>query len=265
MTQLQVFRWRPLTHPRHLWIRCSVCRFSTINEDKHLRGWEETSTTPRSYRCPACSEQERMSERVVWCRYCRRALTPDQATELTNTRTGATTWVCRPVAGSLCFRNSSRSIEGERIVAVGDGEGAASGRGSAPAIPSQRNAHIQSTGRRRMSPVMTTCLSCRRLIPSGRSRCQDCTRAKERARNQRRAPEMQFYQSAPWKKLSRATLEGATACAHCGAVNEPLSADHLLTIRSRPDLALEPTNVVPACRSCQLRRQYSPGGGRSAR
>ncbi len=50
--------WRPLSRPpRRLWIACSTCRYSTINEDKALRGWQETATTPRRYRCRYCSEE----------------------------------------------------------------------------------------------------------------------------------------------------------------------------------------------------------------
>ncbi len=73
---------------------------------------------------------------------------------------------------------------------------------------------------------------------------------------------MQFYQSAPWKKLARAVVEAANRCAYCGASDVPLTADHVLTLRRRPDLRLEPSNLVAACRSCQLRKQYGPDGGR---
>ena len=58
MTQLSLFHWRPITHPRLLWIQCSVCRYGTLNEDKHLRGWQETSGLPHRYRCADCSRKE---------------------------------------------------------------------------------------------------------------------------------------------------------------------------------------------------------------
>ncbi len=49
-------KWQPLKHPpRRIWVGCIQCRFSTINEDRHLRGWEESVTTPRSYRCASCA------------------------------------------------------------------------------------------------------------------------------------------------------------------------------------------------------------------
>jgi hypothetical protein len=57
MKQLTLFAWRPLTHPpRRLWVQCSRCRYATINEDKALRGWQETDGAPRRYRCPDCAE-----------------------------------------------------------------------------------------------------------------------------------------------------------------------------------------------------------------
>jgi len=50
--------WRALSRPpRRLWVPCSSCHFSTINEDKALRGWQETTTKPRRYRCDECVER----------------------------------------------------------------------------------------------------------------------------------------------------------------------------------------------------------------
>ena len=52
--------WRPLSRPpRKLWVRCSTCRTSTLNEDRHLRGWQESTSTPRRYRCAECAEIDR--------------------------------------------------------------------------------------------------------------------------------------------------------------------------------------------------------------
>jgi len=109
--------------------------------------------------------------------------------------------------------------------------------------------------------VKRACLGCHRLIDRG-SRCPACTATKERARNLRRAPEVSFYGSAAWQALSRRVVAGASACTYCGATGLTLTADHVLTLRARPDLALSEHNVRPSCRSCQLRRQYLPGGGR---
>ena len=49
--------WRPLTRPpRRLWVRCWCCLTSTLNEDRHLRSWQESITTPRCFRCDECAE-----------------------------------------------------------------------------------------------------------------------------------------------------------------------------------------------------------------
>lgn len=103
---------------------------------------------------------------------------------------------------------------------------------------------------------------CPNIIPASRTRCVPCTSLKDKARNARRAPEMAFYGSAAWQALRRRVVAGADRCAHCGIRGEPLTADHLLTIRAAPHLALDEANVRASCRSCQLRRQYEPGGGR---
>jgi hypothetical protein len=51
--------WRPLSRPpRRLWVPCVECRYSTINEDRALRGWRETTTTPRRYLCAVCARDE---------------------------------------------------------------------------------------------------------------------------------------------------------------------------------------------------------------
>lgn len=52
--------WRALSRsPRKLWVACSRCRYSSINEDKALKGWQETVSLPRRYRCSDCSEVDR--------------------------------------------------------------------------------------------------------------------------------------------------------------------------------------------------------------
>ena len=107
------------------------------------------------------------------------------------------------------------------------------------------------------------CLSCHALIDRG-PRCQPCSRARDRARNARRTDEFRFYGSAAWQALSRRVVAGASCCAHCGGVGMKLTADHVVTLRRRPELALDEANVVASCRSCQLRRQYLPGGGRAS-
>lgn len=51
--------WYLIKHqPRRLWVGCATCHYSAINELNLLRraGWQETSDTPRRYRCGDCAE-----------------------------------------------------------------------------------------------------------------------------------------------------------------------------------------------------------------
>ena len=103
------------------------------------------------------------------------------------------------------------------------------------------------------------CLTCG--IPTTRTRCPEHTRAKYRERQATRPLfEVQLYASADWRRLADAVVEAADRCHWCGTSRlvVPLTADHVLTVRNRPDLALEPGNVVAACRSCQNIRIRRP-------
>jgi hypothetical protein len=114
--------------------------------------------------------------------------------------------------------------------------------------------------------VMRVCLGvpdgprCGKLIRSG-SRCIDCRRATWRLRQRHRDPrEVAFYGSAAWKRLARAVVDAADACATCGTPKTMavLTAGHRLSVRSHPDLALHPSNVLPQCRACQERYKRQP-------
>ena len=106
--------------------------------------------------------------------------------------------------------------------------------------------------------MMRACLSCKRLINRG-SRCVECQRAEWRRKNRLRpAYERAVYGSAGWRKLSLAVTRGATGCHWCGARAVELTGDHVTPVRAAPHLALDPSNVVAACRSCQERRKLRP-------
>jgi hypothetical protein len=110
-------------------------------------------------------------------------------------------------------------------------------------------------------PVRRSCLSCGRLIPAKMSRCVECQHARWRQSNQRRPRfEVELYASAAWKRLASSVVLSADRCHWCGtsAYLVKLTADHILTVRDRPDLAVEPSNVVASCRSCQERRKQRP-------
>ncbi len=104
------------------------------------------------------------------------------------------------------------------------------------------------------------CSQCRALVDS-----VGYQRHYEACRNRKRQGEFSFYSSAGWQGLRRQVVAASVACHWCGSAGVPLTADHVRTIRTRPDLALDPSNVVAACRSCQVKRQYQPGGGRTTR
>jgi hypothetical protein len=93
------------------------------------------------------------------------------------------------------------------------------------------------------------CLGCGRVttgIP-----CPRCSVLEGR----RRAPARSIYDSAAWHRLARAVVSGASRCHWCGRTGVRLSADHVLGLRARPDLALDPSNLVPRCYACQNQRK----------
>lgn len=101
---------------------------------------------------------------------------------------------------------------------------------------------------------------CATLI-RGASRCDPCQLAKYQVRNRTRDQGARaLYSSAAWKRLRESVVGNATACHWCRTTREyaVLTADHIERVTDRPDLALVRDNVVPACRSCQNRRQARP-------
>jgi hypothetical protein len=114
-------------------------------------------------------------------------------------------------------------------------------------------------------PMKRPCLGypghqCGRLV-AGANRCEDCQRAQYQVRNHARPPgERAFYGSPAWKRLATAAVEEADRCATCGTSKEyaKLTGGHLVSIRARPDLALEPGNVVAQCVPCQSRMKQRP-------
>jgi hypothetical protein len=101
---------------------------------------------------------------------------------------------------------------------------------------------------------------CPRLVKGG-NRCPDCQRAVYRVRNEQRPPgERAFYGSAAWKRLANAAVAAADACAICHTPKAltRLTGGHLISIRQRPDLALEPGAVAAVCFSCQARQKQRP-------
>lgn len=110
--------------------------------------------------------------------------------------------------------------------------------------------------------MMKACASCGATIPASLgARCAPCRKAKYRERERIRPPvTRRLYGSAAWHELARAVVAAADAChwCHTSAAVAKLTADHVVRVIDRPDLALEPDNVVAACRSCQERRKHRP-------
>jgi 5-methylcytosine-specific restriction endonuclease McrA len=100
----------------------------------------------------------------------------------------------------------------------------------------------------------TTCLDCGRI--SCGSRCPPCQSARIRAYDAGRGSS---YQSPEWRALSAAVRASLSVCHWCGKQPRRLVADHVLSIRERPDLALDRGNAVPACVSCNNGRGSSGG------
>jgi 5-methylcytosine-specific restriction endonuclease McrA len=88
--------------------------------------------------------------------------------------------------------------------------------------------------------------------------CDAHRRAKQRERQRSRPRfEVRLYGSAEWRRLADAVVAASDRCHWCGSPG-PLTADHIVKVRDRPDLALEEGNCVAACRSCQNRRINRP-------
>lgn len=91
--------------------------------------------------------------------------------------------------------------------------------------------------------MLTPCAGCGRLVPFGLGRCRSC-----------RSPARAIRSSSAWTRLALA-VRARGVCAGCGRQLPPsqLEAGHVVPASRRPDLALDPRNVVPLCRTCNVR------------
>lgn len=107
---------------------------------------------------------------------------------------------------------------------------------------------------------LVLCVVCRSIVADGRgARCAECRRLWTRQYDASRPAHHQVYASPEWRKLSAEVRATATRCTWCLKPTRRLIADHVIPVEQRPDLALDRSNVVPACFSCNTRR------GRNAR
>ena len=172
------------------------------------------------------------------------------------------------------FRSRTSGGERVRVRVRVPFDGVRVERGLCPGSVSGTNPDIQPTRRVGMSGfscpgfTMTTlrlrlCSVCRSPILDGRgARCDECRRAWNRQYNANRPELHRVYQSPEWRRLSASVRASARRCHWC---LRPLGggkrfiADHVIPLDQRPDLALDPGNVVASCIGCNTRR------GRNAR
>ncbi len=105
---------------------------------------------------------------------------------------------------------------------------------------------------------LARCIGCGQLVSPG-PKCYACRRAAERQYDSARPEHHALYRTAAWRRLSAETRAGASRCHWCLKPTTRLVADHVIPLDQRPDLALEPSNVVASCVGCNTKR------GRNAR
>ena len=90
------------------------------------------------------------------------------------------------------------------------------------------------------------------MVRTGESLCEAHRKRRQRVYNAHQRPARHaFYRSREWRALSKRVLEEQLYCT-CGA--KATQADHLQSIRERPDLALDRNNLVGMCRPCHSRK-----------
>ena len=78
--------------------------------------------------------------------------------------------------------------------------------------------------------------------------CPLCAKARDQARG---SAASRGY-DASWQKLRRDFLKQHPVCCRCGG--EATEADHITSVRDRPDLRLSWANLRPMCKPCHSQR-----------
>jgi 5-methylcytosine-specific restriction protein A len=100
--------------------------------------------------------------------------------------------------------------------------------------------------------------SCCAMHRHTQGRAYDAVRANE--------PEHLFYLQPQWRALRAQHLSEYPLCARCeqqGLVTVAVVVHHLVEIRDRPDLALDPDNLQSLCVSCHDAVHPEKGGNRN--
>jgi 5-methylcytosine-specific restriction endonuclease McrA len=104
---------------------------------------------------------------------------------------------------------------------------------------------------------------CPVLVPAGQSLCADHQRERDHYYNHVQRPARhRFYQTKEWRELGRQVLWEEPLCP-CGA--KATQADHIISVKERPDLALARSNLVGRCASCHSRKTAIKDGRWKAR
>jgi 5-methylcytosine-specific restriction protein A len=77
-----------------------------------------------------------------------------------------------------------------------------------------------------------------------------------RRRDPRPSARQRGYDAA-WQKLRTAFIAEHPVCAVPGCGAPSAEVDHVRTVRERPDLRLEPSNLRALCKGCHSRRTAS--------
>lgn len=90
---------------------------------------------------------------------------------------------------------------------------------------------------------------CGRLVPSGmRCPCRTKEASQRRAAHDATRPSAAARgYDAEWRKVRAAFLKANPTCSHPGCGKPATDADHVLSVRERPDLRLDPSNLRPFC------------------
>jgi len=93
---------------------------------------------------------------------------------------------------------------------------------------------------------------CPTLVPAGQRYCRADRQQQAREYNQNQRPARHaFYQTPEWRALSKQVLAEEPWC-YCGA--RATQADHILSLKERPDLGLVRSNLVGRCGPCHSLR-----------
>lgn len=96
---------------------------------------------------------------------------------------------------------------------------------------------------------------CRHLVDLPSVPCPDHgdeLRNRRLQRDRERAPRTAVVYGQDWRRLRRVILAERPACEVCGA-REQLEVHHRISVRERPDLRLERSNLVVLCIRCHAR------------